>query len=262
MRAAAIVLVAATASARADTLVMSYRTAQSTSAFDTKHFNAVMATAHDKLLHCGHDAGLVTVKLTIGIDGKPLAVNVTAAADVASCMTPVLRGLVFARPDDGKRFSVTIPLDFYVHARGGIFGDADVHDPAGIEGLSLGSGSPLGAPAGARAPSSTLTFGQVVVAGDLDREVIRRFLKHNQHKLVDCYDKQLVKRPKLRGSVLAKFTIDAKGSVTASSAAGMNDGDVETCVAKTIQGIEFPAPRSRGAVTATAPLTFAPPDSH
>lgn len=254
MRAAAIVLLGTASSASADTLVMSYRTAQSASAFDGKRFDAVMATAHDKLLHCGHDAGTVTVKLTIGIDGKPLAVNVTAAADVASCMTPVLRALVFARPADGNRFSVTIPLDFYVHATGGIFGSASVDDTVPIEALD--------AAVAARPPSSTLTLGQISVTGDLDREVVRRALKRNQRKLMDCYDKQLAKKPKLRGAVLAKFTIDAKGSVTASSAAGMNDGDLETCVARTIQGIEFPTPRSRGMVTATAPLTFAPPDSH
>jgi hypothetical protein len=115
-----------------------------------------------------------------------------------------------------------------------------------------------GTPGGmqSRNSSATLSLGQPTVGGNLDKAIIRRYLKRNIQKLTYCYEKQLLANPKLEGTVTLELTIEDTGVVSTATAKGV-DTNVETCIADVAKGIEFPKPKS-GSVKSTWPLKFKP----
>jgi hypothetical protein len=102
-----------------------------------------------------------------------------------------------------------------------------------------------------------VTIGQAKASGDLDKAIIRRYVKRNIRKLAYCYEKALLVKPALKGTVVATFEITPEGIVGASTAKGL-DPDVDTCVASVIKAIEFPKPKSGKKVDVTYPFAFAP----
>jgi hypothetical protein len=58
-----------------------------------------------------------------------------------------------------------------------------------------------------------------------------------------CYEKELLAKPTLTGTVRAQFLIGADGRVAASQASG-GDAAVAACIAKVISRIEFPRSRT------------------
>src|SRR5439155_6962635 len=91
--------------------------------------------------------------------------------------------------------------------------------------------------------------------GDLDKAIIRRNIRRNIQKITYCYEKQLVAKPGLAGTVTVQFTIAPAGTVSASAGAGV-DTDVAHCVADVIKAIEFPKPPGGAAIQVTYPFTF------
>jgi hypothetical protein len=96
--------------------------------------------------------------------------------------------------------------------------------------------------------------------GDLDKAIIRRYIKRNLPKIQNCYEKELEKKPKLQGTVQVQFFIKPDGIVGSSSATGV-DPTVATCVADVIRAIEFPKPRGGGGVQVNYPFSFRPADA-
>ncbi|MCX5745259.1 MAG: AgmX/PglI C-terminal domain-containing protein [Proteobacteria bacterium] len=88
----------------------------------------------------------------------------------------------------------------------------------------------------------TLSLGQPTQQGDLDKAIIRRYIKRNLNKITYCYEKELLAKPGLKGTVDTKFAIGAGGDVIAASATGV-DPDVSSCIAGVIKAIEFPKPK-------------------
>jgi hypothetical protein len=128
----------------------------------------------------------------------------------------------------------------------------------GGTGSGYGVGGGHGGIAGRRASVPTLTIGQPTTSGgELDKAIIRRYIKRNTAKLSYCYEKQLLAKPKLAGTVTTKFVISGNGTVTSSTATGV-DTDVSTCVADAVQGIEFPKPKDGKDVNVTYAFTFTP----
>jgi hypothetical protein len=106
----------------------------------------------------------------------------------------------------------------------------------------------------------TVTLAQPVVSsGGLDKAIVRRYIKRRLNAVRYCYEKALIARPTLAGTLTAYFMIDATGHVAQSSASGLGDPEVEACVAKAIEAIEFPVAQGGGTVTVNYPFTFAPP---
>ncbi len=125
-------------------------------------------------------------------------------------------------------------------------------------GSGYGIGGARGGMRGRTSAVPTLSIGQPsTTGGDLDKAIIRRYIKRNVQKLLYCYEKQLLAKPALQGTVTAQFTIATDGLVSASAASGV-DKDVETCVADVIKTIEFPKPKGNGEVVVTYPMTFRP----
>jgi hypothetical protein len=129
-------------------------------------------------------------------------------------------------------------------------------------GSGTGSGYGVGGGRGGmRGRSSALPrvrIGQPSASGgDLDPAIIRRYIKRNIQKITYCYEKTLLAKPGLAGTVATKFTIEPNGTTSAATASGVDD-DVAGCIAGVIDAIEFPKPKDGAAVTVHYPFTFAP----
>jgi hypothetical protein len=122
-----------------------------------------------------------------------------------------------------------------------------------IGGASTGAG---GAARTTAVPPTKV--GTPTVKGQLDVEIIKRYVKRYLAKVTYCYEKALLATPGLAGTVTVDFTIGADGKVATSSARGV-DADVSTCVGAAIKAIEFPAPSDGKVVSVNQAFTFVPP---
>jgi hypothetical protein len=99
------------------------------------------------------------------------------------------------------------------------------------------------------------TIGMPTSGGNLDKSIIKRYIKRNVDKIAYCYESQLLAKPGIEGEVMINFLITGSGTVTSSSGAGF-DGKVAGCVAGVIKNIEFPRPTDGGNVQVNYPFTF------
>jgi hypothetical protein len=129
-------------------------------------------------------------------------------------------------------------------------------------GSGTGSGYGVGGRGGMRGRSAavpTVSIGQPNAQGDLDKAIIRRYIKRNIQKIQYCYEKALLAKPKLAGTVQTQFFIKPDGTVANATASGV-DPDVSNCLASVIKMIEFPKPKGGGGVQVNYPFTFRPAD--
>jgi hypothetical protein len=124
-------------------------------------------------------------------------------------------------------------------------------------GSGYGVGSGRGGMRGRQAAVPSVRIGQPNSVGDLDKAIIRRYIKRNIQKISYCYEKQLLAQPTLEGTVATQFFISPMGTVSESHAKGVND-EVASCVAGVIRAIEFPRPKGGGGVQVNYPFTFRP----
>jgi TonB family protein len=94
-----------------------------------------------------------------------------------------------------------------------------------------------------------------IAAGTDDKAMIRSFIRANQAKLQYCYERELLAKPDLAGTVTVKFTIEADGKVSAATASGL--AKVDACVAQVIREIAFDKPKD-GKTEINYPFTFKP----
>lgn len=97
------------------------------------------------------------------------------------------------------------------------------------------------------------TIGTPTGSDGLDKATIRRYIKRNIEKIKYCYEKELLARPGLEGSISVSFFISPTGSVTSSVGSGFSS-QVASCVAGVISAIEFP--KAAGGVQVNYPFTF------
>ena len=130
-----------------------------------------------------------------------------------------------------------------------------------VEGASIGGGAELiGHGAGPQLKGfgvPRVVLGDAAATGELDKNIIRRFVRRNLARIQACYEKQLLAQPTLEGTVTLKFRIAADGKVASAEASGL-DTKVASCVADVIESLAFPAPKGGGAVDVTYPFTFRP----
>jgi hypothetical protein len=241
-----------------------------------------------KLLSCYEKqppglAGTVEVRFVIGPDGKVTKVTSAGVSrPLASCVAKVMEGLVFPRPRGDVQVTCPIAFDPPGSAAqpsdddniyGGLLGSS-VGESYGRGGLdtgtsrsstgtlgghrdgSLGTGAGYGVRVG---PSGgpTVALGQPSAKGQLDKAIIRRYLKRNLRKLSACYEQGLLALPKLAGTLEARFVITHEGKVAEATAIGVDPG-VASCVADVIKAIEFPRPGGDGDVHVSYPVTLSP----
>jgi hypothetical protein len=122
-------------------------------------------------------------------------------------------------------------------------------------GSGYGVGGGRGGMRGRTAAVPTVSIGQPSAQGDLDKAIIRRYIKRNQQKIQYCYEKELLAKPNLSGTVMTNFLITPNGNVSSSNGSGV-DPNVASCVAGVIKNIEFPKPKGGGNVQVNYPFIF------
>jgi hypothetical protein len=90
----------------------------------------------------------------------------------------------------------------------------------------------------------------LVAVGELDRAIVRRYLKRNVNRFTFCYEN--------RGSanvttVVLSFVINSQGAVSSASATG--DKTFAESITQVVKAIEFPRPK-KGEVKVTVTLDF------
>ncbi len=108
---------------------------------------------------------------------------------------------------------------------------------------------------GRMASVPTLSIGQPDAQGALDKAVIRRYIRRNLQKIQYCYEKELLAKPSIAGTITTQFVIGPDGSVQSVTAKGM-DPVVASCVAGVIKDIAFPKPKDHAVVAVNYPFTF------
>ena len=92
-----------------------------------------------------------------------------------------------------------------------------------------------------------------LAAASLDKDLVRGRIRAHMREFRACYENALAKEPKLAGRVTAKFVVGKDGKVSSSVAEGMPA--INSCVARVIEKIEFPA-NNRDAFTVNYPFEF------
>jgi hypothetical protein len=105
-----------------------------------------------------------------------------------------------------------------------------------------------------------VTIGVPAASGNLDKAIIRRYIRTRLTDVTECYENALLSKPSLEGTVTVKFTIEAAGLVGTSTASGL-DPAVDSCVAAAIKKIVFPKPLGGGKVNVSYPFVFRPASS-
>lgn len=93
------------------------------------------------------------------------------------------------------------------------------------------------------------------VAG-CDKEMIRRYIKKQRARFRYCYEKALIRRPQLSGTVSTSFLISGTGKVQGARAGGMDDGELHSCVANVLSSIKFPVVANGDMVSVKYPFHF------
>jgi hypothetical protein len=122
-------------------------------------------------------------------------------------------------------------------------------------GYSNGSGNG-GSARRASAPEVRILAASAV--GDLDKNIIRRYIRRQLPRIRHCYEKELLVHPDLAGTIEVHFQISPAGTVPIAEANGLDNTEVENCVAGVIRSIRFPKPRDAGYVQVHYPFTFQP----
>ncbi|HEX3764837.1 MAG TPA: AgmX/PglI C-terminal domain-containing protein [Kofleriaceae bacterium] len=167
-------------------------------------------------------SGLVTVKFRIEPSGKVSSATGSGLAKVDACVASAIAAIEFAGPRSGG-IDVSFPFVLVSSARRDL-------------------------------TSAMVTIGQPSAKGDLDKAIIRRYIKRHIQQFRYCYERELLAAPKLAGTVTVRFQIDASGKVSAATATGL--AKVDECVAGTVQTIEFPKPPNGSSVDVTYPFVF------
>jgi hypothetical protein len=243
---------------------------------DTKAITIVIKRSQTQLLGCYQPAlqtnATMLAIFTVGSDGRvsDSIANIETPDDpsgaawdqVGACIAATISKLTFAKPKDGQAITVLYPLDY-----GGFA--AEVPSAAGGERDVTGTGSSGGASSTSSGKSvvsvqkrtGRVTTGlpiQILPKGELDTAIIELHVERNMNKISDCYERELLATKTLRGTVTAQFTIDGNGVVSASTANGLKNKHVESCMADVIKRIFFPKPKNRGDVAVNYPMTLLP----
>lgn len=98
------------------------------------------------------------------------------------------------------------------------------------------------------------------VIGSLDKEVIRRVVRSKIAQVRYCYERQLMKNPRLAGKVTLKWVVSGTGKVVKASVASssLNDLSTERCIEQKILRWRFPKPKGGGIVVVNYPFVFNP----
>jgi hypothetical protein len=133
----------------------------------------------------------------------------------------------------------------------------------GIGGLGSGTGRGTGGAGsidlGGRGKGTTRIIpGRTVIKGSLSKEEIARVIRRHLNQIKYCYEKELTKKPNLRGKITSRFIIAGTGRVQMAKVyqTTMGYAPTEKCIVRIIKMMRFPQPRGGGIVSVTYPFMF------
>ena len=96
------------------------------------------------------------------------------------------------------------------------------------------------------------------VGGGFDKQIIKRVVNQKKAEITQCYNKELQKKPDLKGKITMKWRILSSGNVGEVSVSSneMGNDAVGNCLKGRIGGWKFPAPKSGSAVDVSYPFNF------
>ena len=198
----------------------------------------VRACYEEELARDPQAHGRVTVRVIIGVDGHVrsagLGLSTMRPPLMTQCLLEQVRKWVFPVPTGGE-VGFSYP---FIFVGNGASGAAD------------------------RGPSSSAIGGAGQLDGalkeGLDKEIIRRVIQAHIASVRRCYEKALVRKPKLEGRVMAEFTITETGAVTDAriESTTLNRRTVELCIVEAIERWEFPKPEGGGRVVVQYPFVL------
>ena len=105
-----------------------------------------------------------------------------------------------------------------------------------------------------------LSSGSPRIVGSLPKEVIRRVVRRNLSQVRYCYERELMKNPRLVGKLTIKWVVAADGTVARASVmdSQLNNPAVERCMTQKIKRWRFPKPKGGGIVVVKYPFIFNP----
>ncbi len=247
----------------------------------------VLYVSAQKLEACAYKADFSshwTVGLVLDVDASGAVKLETEGAkpDLTACLEKVVLAMNFPSADKGTRVNAAIMIQYSEaiartrraqatqemvilgaltgSSPGGGFGSVGY----GLSGVGPGGGGTgygtigLGSIGrGHQAKGPRVRPGQLTSTGALHSAIIRRVIRRNINRFRYCYEKQLIKQPRLVGRVTTKFTIGANGRVSKASVTGMPIS-VSRCIKKAMLAMKFPSPKGGGIVNVSYPFFFSP----
>lgn len=100
-----------------------------------------------------------------------------------------------------------------------------------------------------------------LVIGSLDKSLIADVIARNRLAIRYCYQRELQKTPTLAGTVRMRFTVAADGSVGTAEVreSTLGSPEVEGCLVRLVQRMQFSPVPGGGVVSVTYPFTFSAP---
>jgi Ca-activated chloride channel family protein len=171
----------------------------------------------------------------------------------------------------GPARKVKVPVDVPEHVRGLAAGAAAGWGSIGtghygVIGHGAGFGVGYGAGGGgtgqyamrSAAEVPQVRIGVAVVTGDLDKNIIRRYVRQHLAKVRYCYEKALVIDHDLEGEVAAEFLITPEGATSSVAVTGVGDPPLHACVAAIIEDLQFPKVDGGGQIRVRYPFQLRP----
>lgn len=106
-------------------------------------------------------------------------------------------------------------------------------------------------------PKATLTGGDVQTSG-FDKQVIKRVINQKKAEITQCYNKELLKNPNLKGKITMKWRVLSSGNVGTVEVTSdeMGSSAVASCLKSRIGSWKFPAPRNGSSTDVSYPFNF------
>jgi hypothetical protein len=225
-------------------------------------------TQHSKRFNrcrLGANAHRARLNLNIDANGKIVSAQIIGvqALKTKACLEKELPSLQFPKAAGPTAAKIDLAIGSAVElaalevpkveakALGGLGGGGSADGVFTTKGKVAG---PVGrAP---RRPRALVKLGKPSVAGGMTRANVRRVIRRYQNLLRYCYERELQRKPRLKGTVISKFTINGEGRVATVKASGLGNRTVESCIARGIKRMQFPKPRGGGLVNVSYPLRF------
>jgi len=194
----------------------------------------------------------ILVSFTVGPQGKVIVAGVTGRRATARCVRRAIRRITFPRPVGGAIVPVFVEFRVGrgVNPLGGIVGGPIGNPAVGNPGLPRPG---LGGVRRPLAPRISYYWPSLRVVGSLDKEIIKRFLKRSGPRVRNCYQRELVVNPNLRGTMRVRFIILPTGNTRAARVAGLHP-KVDACVKRVFDKLRFLKTRGGGIVVVKVQL--------